>query len=211
MFRLADDDRRHLGLLLTPSWLSGLVAVVVGLAFSIGVVVVFEANNSSLQQQLLAWQQNQPQKALTTPDQTLPQSDKPTLQGSWPLLLLWSLAGLVIYAIAAAIVRSLARAEELRESLDYVNARPRAMLAETAEHLLLRGIAAVVLIVFLVAFWHQVVPYSITAAHASAADVLSLDGGLYALLSFALIALSIHVQTILLRLALGRARVFPEA
>lgn len=209
MFRLSDEDSRQISLLFKPSWLSGLVAVVIGLTISIGVIVAFEAHNSVLQQQLLAWQQTQAQPALTTPSQTLVQNDHPTLRGSWSLLLLWSLAGVVVYAIAASVIHSLASAEELRESLDYVNARPRAMLASTAEHVLLRTIAAIVLVVFGVTFWRQIIPYSITASHASAADVLSLDGVLYALLSFMLVAISVHVQTMLLRLTLGRARVFP--
>lgn len=210
MIKLSTEDRRLIGLLLKPSWISGLVAVVLGLTVSIGVVVAFEANSSLLQQHLLAWQQNTPQPALTTPSQTVPENGRPTIQDSWPLLLLWSLAGLVVYVIAASIVHSIGQAEELRESLDYVNAKPRAALASTAEHALLRIIAGVLLIVFLVAFWRQIIPYSITAAHACEADVLSLDGGLYALLSFSLIAVGVQVLTVLLRLALGRPRVFRE-
>ena len=206
--RLSSQDRHEIGLLLTPSWLSGLIAVVIGLTIGVGVIITFEAHNSLLQQQLLSWQQ--PQAALTTPSQTLTQNDRPTLSGSWPLLVLWSLAGLVVYIIAASIVHSLAQAEELRESLDYVNAKPRSALASTAEHILLRIIAVILLVVFLIAFWHQIIPYSITAAHASASDLWSLDGGLYALLAVALIAISIHIQAILLRLSLGRARVFGD-
>jgi amino acid transporter len=210
MFKLSDEDSRQISLLVKPSWISGLVAIVIGLIISVGVIVAFVAHNSVLQQQLLSWEQSQTQPALTTPSQTLPENNHPTLQGSWSLLILWSLAGLVVYVIAASVIHSLARAEELRESLDYVNARPKAMLASTAEHLMLRTIAAIVLVVFGVTFWRQIIPYSILASHASAADVVSLDGGLYALLSFLLIVISVHVQIILLRLTLGRARVFPR-
>ena len=208
MSSLSEEDRRLVGSLLTPSWLSGLLAVVAGLIISVGAIGAFEAHNSQLQQQLLAWQQSKPQAALTTPDQTLPQNDHPSLKSSWPLLLIWSLAGLAVYVVAAAIVHSFTRAEEFRESLEYVHARPRAALETTAEHLLLRLLAAIMLVGFTIAFWHQIVPYSITAAHASAADLLSLYGGLYALLSFALVVICWHVETVLLRLALGRARVF---
>ena len=113
-----------------------------------------------------------------------------------------------MYGLVATTVHSIARAEGLRESLKYVHANPRTLLASTAQHLLLRFIAALTLLGFAAAFVKQVVPYGITAAHASAADVKSLDGGLYALLSFALIAVGLHLMTILLRLALGRVRVF---
>ena len=208
MPKLSAEDNRLLKLLLTPSWLSGLVAVVAGLTISVGVIVAFEAHNSLLQQQLVSWEQTLPQPALTTPGQAVPQSNRPTAQNSWTLLLLWSLVGLLVYGLVATMVHSIARAEGLRESLKYVHANPRTLLASTAQHLLLRSIAAITLAGFAAAFVKQVVPYGITAAHASAADVMSLDGGLYALLSFALIAVSLHLMTILLRLALGRARVF---
>lgn len=208
MSRLSDEDRKAFELLVKPSWLSGLIAVIVGLVISIGVIVAFEAHNSTLQQQLMGWQQTRPQPTLTTPGQTVVENDHPTLKGSWSLLLVWSLVGLLVYGLVATIVHSIGQAEGLRESLHYVNARPHTMLTSTAEHVLLRVIAAITLVVFAMAFWRQVIPYSIQASDASAADVISFYGLLYAVLSFALIALSLHAQTILLRLTMGRARLF---
>lgn len=195
-------------MLLTPSWISGLIVVVVGLAFSIGVITAFEVHNSTLQQQLLGWQVTQPAPALASPGQVVSESNRPTLQGSWSLLLLWSLVGLLVYGMVATIIHSIVRAEGFRRSLRYVHANPATMLASTAEHLLLRAIAAIILVSFTVAFWKLIVPYGITAADASAASVMSFYGVLYALMSFGLIALSMHIQVILLRLAVGRPRVF---
>ena len=209
MRRLSEKDRHQIGLLLTPSWLSGLVAIVAGLVVSCGVIIAFSVNNSGLQQQLMSWEQTQPQTVVTNPDQALPENDHPTLQGSWPLLLLWSLVGLLVYAIVATILHDLNSAAELRKSLDYVNSRPQTVLATTAEHLLLRLIAAIVAVVFAIFGLHQVIPYAITAAHASAADVASLDGAVYAVVAFGVIVVGVHVQTILLRLSFGRGRVFP--
>lgn len=208
MFKLSDQDRRLIGILLTPSWLSGLLVIVAGLVVCVGVIAAFEAHNSPIQQQLVAWQQNKPQPALTTPEQVLPENDKPSLRGSWPLLVVWSLIGLVVYAIATTIVGSIARAEQLRESLDDVHARPRDLLESTAEHILLRVVALIILLVLVQIFVKQLLPYSITAAHASAADVLSPSGALYALLSFAMVTISLHVQVIFLRLTVGRVRLF---
>src|ERR1700751_5790038 len=85
------SQKRPLTLLLTPSWLSGLLAVTAGLVVSVGVIIVFSLNNSSVQQQLIAWQSTKAGPALTTPDHTLPENDHPTLRGSWPLILVWSL------------------------------------------------------------------------------------------------------------------------
>jgi hypothetical protein len=209
MIKISTEDRRLIGLLLTPSWISGLVTVVAALVISIGVIIAFEAHSSLLQQHLLSWQQPaSAQPVLTQPGQNLTENDHPSLKSTWPLLLIWSLVGLLVYLMVASIVHSANQAEELRESLDYVNARPHAVLASTAEHIVMRVVAVILFIIFAFTIWHQVVPYSIMASHASASDILSLDGGLYELLSFFLIAISLHIETILLRLSLGRARVF---
>lgn len=208
MFKLSTEDRRLIGILLAPSWISALLAIVAGLVVSIGVITAFELHNSTVQQQLIAWQQNKPQPALTTPSQTVTENDHPTLTGSWPLLVIWSFIGLVVYVIATSVLRSLARAEALRETLDDVHARPHELIATTAEHILLRLIALVILLVLFRVFLKQLLPYSVTAAHASAADLRSLTGILYAFVSFAMIAVSLHIQTIFLRLSFGRARIF---
>ena len=193
MIKFSREDRREINLLLTPSWISGLIAIVAGLVVCVGVIAAFEVHNSLVQQQIVTIQQSRPQHTLTEPGQALPENDHPSLKSTWPLLVIWSLVGLAVYIIASSIARSAGQAEELRESLNYVNARPHALLASTAEHLALRLVATGLLIGFTLSIWHQVVPYSITAARASAADLLSLDGVLYALLSFGLIAVSLHI------------------
>ncbi|MEK7594499.1 MAG: hypothetical protein AAB436_02590 [Patescibacteria group bacterium] len=210
MIKVSAEDRKVIELLLTPSWLSGMIAIVLALVISGGAIIAFEIHNDSLTQQLLSWQQDKPEKPLTTPDQIVV-AEKPTLQSSWPLLVLWSLMGLVVYAIAAWIIHSIAKAAEVRESLKYVNAKPDALLTTTAEHLVLRILGSVVLVSFVVVFWKVIIPYSITAAHAAAADLLSLEGVLYGLLSFSLVVVSAHALTIALRLALGTVRVFHDA
>jgi len=207
MFKLSPEDSRQIGLLLRPSWLSGLVAIVVGLIISVGVVVSFEVHNSLLQQHLVSYQ-DKPQPALTAPGQSAPASSHSALASTWPLFLVWSLVGFLVYMMVASIVRFASEAEDLRESLDYVNARPQSVIAATAEHALLRVVAGILLVSFTVAMWKQIIPYSITTSLAGVSNLASLDGGFYALLSFLLIAVSLHVETILLRMSLARARVF---
>jgi len=211
MFKLNDRDWKLISQLLTPSWISGLVAIVVGMVISVGVLVTFELNNSALQQQLVAWQSTKPAPALTQPGQSVPENDKPTLKGSWPLLLFWSGAGLIVYFIAMGVIHNLTRAEELRESLGYVNARPERTVAETAEHLVLRLVAFVFLVILMVIFVKRIIPYSITIVHASASDLFSGYGVGYLLLAFALIVVSMHIQVIFLRLSAGRTRILTGA
>ncbi len=196
--------------ILSPSWISGLIAVFAGLVVAGGVIIAFSFNNSQIQQQLTAWQHSTPvdEKALATPDQVVQENDKPTLKGSWPLLIFWSLLGLVVYVIATSITKSIKDAEAFRESLDYVHADKHLLLQGAAQHIALRLTILGLWALFTVMFFKRVIPYSITAAHASAGELLSFQGVTYALVAFLTIALSMHLHAIFMRLSIGKARVF---
>ena len=164
MLKLSEEDSRLLGSLFQPSWLSGLVAIAVGLLVSVGVIIAFSAHNSQVQQQLLAWQQNQAQPTLTAPGQNLPENDHPTIQGSWTLLILWGFVGFLAYVLVAAVIHFITKAEEIKESLNYVHAQRRDILATTTEHVLLRLVAAILFIISMSVVYKLIIPYSIAAA-----------------------------------------------
>lgn len=201
------QDKKFLSLLLTPSWASGLIAVIVGLVLSLGVIGAYSLNNSAVQRQLNVWQQEQPQKELTKPGEIVTADPTPQLKDSWPLLIVWAGVGLIVYVIAAAMVHALSDAEALRESMGYVHADPAKTLEITIGHIILRLLAFAGLVAVVIAFYREVIPYCITAAHAAAGDLLSLEGLLYGILAFAVAALGVQIITIFLRMSLGRARV----
>lgn len=208
MLKLSQEDKKAIGLLLTPSWLSGLVAIVAGLFICVGTILVFHYNDTTMQKQLIAWQQAQPEKPLTTPDQILEADDRPTLSGSWPLIIFWSLTGLVVYLIAAYIVHSIETTKRFADSVHYVNSRPETVLVATAERLALRLVSFVLLIGAAYLVWNKVVPYAIMAGRVAALELLSVGGILAAVLSFSVVVIGFHIMTILLRLSLARPRVF---
>ncbi len=199
-----------LNLILRPSWLSGFIAILAGLVVTLGVIVAFSANNSQIQQQITVWQEATPthDSALTQPDQVLHENDKPTLQGSWPLLIFWSVLGLGVYALATFIIKSIGHAEAFRESLNYVHADKHLMLQTVGQHIAIRLGTIGLWALFAAMFFKYVIPYSITAAHASAADVMSVYGVVYAVASFLSIAVSMHAHAIFMRLSIGKVRVF---
>lgn len=208
MLKLSREDKHAIGLLLTPSWLSGLLAVVVGLIICVGTIAVFHYNDTTMQKQLIAWQQSKPEKPLTTPEQVLEENDKPTLKGSWPLIVVWSITGLVVYLIAVYVVHSIESTKQFADSINYVNSRPESVLVATAEKLTLRFVSFLFLIATGYLVWHNVIPYGIMAGRVAALDLLSVGGILAAILSFSVVALSLHVLTVFARLTLGRPRVF---
>ncbi len=199
-----------LKILLSPSWLSGFISIIVGLFIASGVILTFSTHTSQFQQQLQSWQHaEKPMHPLDTPGQSVViNSNRPTFKGSWSLIVFWSLIGLVVYAIASSIAKSIAEAEAFRESLDYINAQKDSMLKVAAERIVERLVVLGVWALFSYMFIKLVIPYSITAAHASAAEVLSPQGIVFAFLSFIAIALSLHLHAIFLRLYVGKVRVF---
>jgi hypothetical protein len=205
---ISKEDQQQIGRLLKPSFFSGVMATLVGLIVTLGVIVAFATQNSTVQQQLIAWQ-DKPQHLTTVEEnQDIVENDHPTLSGSWPLLIIWAFVGLGVYILTMGMVRFFTTARDLTESMDYVNAKPVWQLEVAAEHFALRLISTVILVSLFVVLLKQVLPYSITAAHASALEFFSPLGATYAFVSFAIVAVNVHLQTIFLRLALGKVRVF---
>lgn len=201
------ENSRAVGMLLEPSWLSGLVAVVGGLIVTVGVLLVFAFNSTVVQQQVLSWEHSHSQTELTATGQVVPPNVKPTLASTWPLLIVWGAVGLLVYFIMMTIVHAISEAKFLKDSLEYVNARPNMIIEKVLEHTALRLIAAVILILLIRLFVRDALPYSITAAHV-ASDTHSLRGILYEVLSFASVTFMLQLLTVFLRLSFGKARIF---
>lgn len=203
-------DIQVLSWILKPSWLSGLLAVLAGLIVTGGVIIAFSANDLQLQRHLIEWQHSKTSvnPKLTTPDQVLKENDKPTLQGSWPLLIFWSILGLTVYFMAMFITKKISNAEAFRRSLGYVHANKQSMILGAASRIIFRLAIIGVWAGFSLMCFRSIVPYGIRMAHASAADVFSAHGITYALISFIVILLSVHLHAVFMRLSLGRIRVF---
>lgn len=200
-------NRRLIKSLITPSWLSGLVAILLALAVTIGVIVVFSFNNSLIRQQLLIFQNLQPLPTLTQPG-GIAQTPTNSLQTTWPLIVFWGVVGLVFYFVVETITKVVRNVQELRRELDYVNVRRDSIIRSEVRFLAIRVVIVVFWIIFSAFFFKYIIPYSIMASYASASNPKSVDGILYALVSLFIIGLSLHIHTIFLRSALGRPRIF---
>jgi hypothetical protein len=203
------DNFEVFGKFISPTWLSGLIAIVVGLALTLGVMAVFSFNNSAVLKQLKSWEQTQSQPSLTTANQTLP-TPKLQLKNTWPLLIAWGLVGIIVYILTMAVVNSITNTAQLVESLGYVHTKPKAVLKATIERISLRVVAIIFFVVLFINFYKQIIPYSITAAQVSANNIKVVHSDLHVLLAFVIIVLSLHLETIFLRLARGRYRVFGD-
>ncbi|HUA13070.1 MAG TPA: hypothetical protein VL989_01045 [Candidatus Sulfotelmatobacter sp.] len=200
------NKRRYIAVL-TPSWLSGLVCIILGLGVTLGVVIAFDFNASGLQHQLIGFEHTpSSQPALTLPGQTAPMPAASSLQNTWPLIAFWAVVGLIVYFIAEAIVKAVLEAREFSSELSYVHAR-RDLLIKTAwQNVALRLAIGFVWLVFIDLSLKRIIPLAISSAHKAAIGgfVSSLWHGFAC---FVLIALCLHINIVFLRLMLRRTRV----
>ncbi|HTB49039.1 MAG TPA: hypothetical protein VK712_03070, partial [Verrucomicrobiae bacterium] len=101
--KTSELDKKLTDILLTPSWLSGLIAVFSGLLLTVGVIIASSVDSSQVQQQLVTLQ-NTTAPALTLPGGTVPNASNNVLQTSWPLLVFWGFVGLAVYFVVEAVV-----------------------------------------------------------------------------------------------------------
>jgi hypothetical protein len=211
MLKTSDYDRRLIGLLLLPSWLSGLVAVCGGLAVTVASIVISRYQGSSLQLELFNYRAT-PAPNLTTSYQTVGTNlSANTFVSDLPLFLFWALAGLIVYLFASSLFGVLQNVAELKSELDYVHTDRRQLIDIALLHLAFRLGVLLFWLPYLLFFFHHVVPYSIAAAHVASASLISLNGLMYSLLAFLVIAGSLHIHAILLRLLFLKPRVFTNA
>lgn len=206
MLRLSSEDRHFLHAVLSPSWLSGLVIVVAALVVTGGSIITFSLNHSAFKQDLIGWEQAHTDSVSLSGQST--QSINPTLANSWPLIIVWAGVGLLTYTVASSIVRFITETMEFKRELNYVHADRSLMVQVTVEHLITRLVAATLLLFLVLLFVFHLLPYTINAGNISAGDLRSVTGVRYALSSFFITAVSVYLATILLRLSLGKARIF---
>lgn len=204
---LSPEDRWFIRKVVKPSWLSGLLSIVAGLVVAGGSIITFSLKHSAFTSDLLSWEQSRAHTTLSVAGQST-QNVNPSLANSWPLIIIWGFVGLLTYVIAAAIIRFILQTLQLRRELDYVHADPILMLKVTAEHIVMRIVAAILLICMTVFFIYRILPFAINAGHQSVDHHLTPAAAGYAVISFLLVTIGIHIGTILLRLLFGRARVY---
>ncbi len=122
----------------------------------------------------------------------------------------WMLIGLVVYIILYGFLRgSGAAAEDLKET-SYANTRTADLLQSYAIRFSVRLAAMFGWIVFTIGFIKVILPFCALAARTAAHNFLSSNGILYALMGFAILVISFHLEVILIRLLCLRVRLFSQ-
>lgn len=194
--------------LLSPSWLSGLLAVVVGLSLSVGVVATYQYRGSTLE--LL---RNDPgaSGSIQYNSDTINNRFKANqIVSDLPLLILWGAVGLLVYSLAAKIIGAFRDAVDLEQELHYVHADRQLLIRQAFLRFALRLLALIVWLLYIRFTIHVLIPYVIAVAYAGAGAGISVEAGLYLLEATVLATLAVHLHVILLRLLLLRPRAFGQ-
>ncbi|MDB5168894.1 MAG: hypothetical protein JWO41_250 [Candidatus Saccharibacteria bacterium] len=200
-------NHRLIGYLFTPSWLSAIFCVTVGLLVTAATIVSLQFRGSSLK---LLYENYQETHATTvqplgSTGQVYQTDGLHMLISNAPLLVFWALVGIVVYLLAINVVGALQKARELNLELEFTNGNRRRLLKTVFLHFAVRCLVVAVWLPYIYFFLHHVIPYVLTAAIAG--GLLTLDGALDAFLAFAVMAAALHVHIFLLRVLLLRPRV----
>ncbi len=206
---LSKDDLNELGVLLSPSWLSGFVAMVASLALVSGASVLLHYNGSSWQL-LLTGQRHQVGAIETNFVDFEHKFDTNVLISNLPLFIFWAGIGIIVYYLILAVINALRSVAELEEEMKYVHADRHILLRQALLHLFVR-ISSLVVWIFYVRFTlHLLLPYTIALSYAGSGDSGWLYDILYLISAVALGAITLHVHTVLLRLLVLKPRIFGQ-
>lgn len=192
--------------ILTPSWVVNFVALTTAILVAGAAIILSQYRGSELSRQIFEIQQ-QGRVSNSTYDSITTNISNNSFLNALPLLLVWAAVGLVVYYFALAFVRSIGRAVELRDELDYVNVSREDRLRQALKNLILRALVLIAWFMFFQITLHVLVPYALAAANIAARS-LSLQSAAYGLLSIVIIYVTIWAHAIFLRLFMLRTRVF---
>lgn len=209
---MKNPSSKALTLLLTPSWLSGFVAVVATLVVVVGTIIITRLQGSSLQKDFFVLDNanNVPSASETYQSLTSNLATNPIIS-NLPLFLFWAGLGLVVYFLATSIYSALTEVAEVREEMGYVNDPRHQLVREAIQQMVLRVVTFAVWIVYLQVFLRMILPYTMAAAHVAGTNLSSLNGVEYGAIAFVVMILSLHLHTVLLRLAFLRPRLFDSS
>ena len=202
-------NSKLIGLLLRPSWLSGLIAGLGSAGLIVFSIVSSHYNGSNARLQFLNYKAADGGATSQAIGRTL---DSNKLISNLPLLLFWMLIGLIVYLFAANVVNLIRETRELNVELaSYTNVNRRTVIRDALEKLLIRLVVVAVWVPYILFFFHTLVPYVIALALAASPQLASVVGIEYIVLAFTVLFFGLHMHTLLVRLLLLKPRLFSRA
>ncbi len=192
--------------LLTPSRSGALLSAVIGIMVVLAIMTprFYEMINVDFYVSYIA---DSPSDIIRQSEEasTIVNSSKFAADAS--VFVVWSIAGLIGYALVAAIARSLRNTREFIQELEYSERHRKDVEREALIHAILRIAAACCIALFYLTFMNVLLPLVVVFVHAALASPLAW-AVLYITLAAIITILSVHISVVLGRLALLRTRIF---
>lgn len=204
------STKRSILLLCMPSWVSGLLCVVIALAVVATIVGMVQYNGSTIQKEVIVWRA--PTSAESAYEAAFDaEYGSTTFQtdiNAFFTALFWSFLALLIYFAIFAVYDVFHTAKTFEEELHYVNASRKNLVREAALRIGVRSGVLAAWFAYSWVFFRTILPYALTAIHIVAGRLLSAQGVAYALVAVVGLVVALHVHVVLFRLLLLRPRVF---
>jgi hypothetical protein len=192
-------------ILLTPSWLSGLVDVSIAVLLTAVTIVATIYQTSSIRLDYLQYQAGHVASTYESVNNRLSENN---FVSNLPLLIFWSLVGLIVYLFAANIFTAIHNTAELKTELQFVHTDRKKLLWTAMVHLLIRGCVLVAWIIYILFTIHRIFPYCVALAITASGHNGLVMNTEYALLGTVVGAVALHLHVILMRLLLLKPRSF---
>lgn len=199
-----------IGELLTPSWLSGLICVVAGLAVVMSSFAIMHYNGSSIQ--FLRQNESAKQSVITqNSDSVSTNLDDNRFVSNAPLLVLWAGVGLLVYFLLAQVMKTFSHAADLEHSLDYVHVNRQKLIHQELLKFAVRAVILVAWFLYIQFTIHILIPYVVALAYAASGDLGWLTDTVYLAGAACLMIIGMHIHVVMLRLLLLRPRAVGQA
>ena len=195
-------NKKYLAML-SPSWPSAVTASLIASAIILGTVIIVRGQNSALFDGFFATQNASisSYKILTT------SLAKNQIINNAPLFIFWLAVGTIVYLLAVKIYGVVSRTEELREEMDYVNVDRLSLIRSAVIESFVRLVGAGLWLAYLLLFFKTAVPFLLSMTRTAALSARPVDI-LYIGAFLIVMALSLYVNVVFLRIVLLRTRIF---
>ena len=122
--------------------------------------------------------------------------------------LFWMIVGLVVYVVISSIGEGLSDAEQAVESSMYVHAQRRKIAANFQLKVILRLIAAALLVIFISFFWRILLPFAVLASRIVAGDANRASNWIYGFSGYIVLGGSLYIGLVLLRFFALKPRLY---
>ncbi|HEX8390099.1 MAG TPA: hypothetical protein VF597_01630 [Candidatus Saccharimonadales bacterium] len=194
---------------LTPSWYGGLFTALVS-AGAVAAAVVPKLYAGSWVAIYLNTDQFDASVNQTNFDEISRAVNTSNFVADASIFVLWAITGLALFFVVSSIARSLHNTFVVVELFDFFRRDRKAIEREAIAHTALRLVALLGIYGLYQIAIHYILPYCLMAGQVAASEPLPQQLG-YLVLLFFVIALTLHLFLILVRLVMLRPRLFQSA